>query len=157
MRKIALLLFFCVSLFSKEYIINLSGSEAKENLTIKVNFETTEDGKPVPYQKVDVRNSENFKSIKILTAPGLKGTLVDEREIIVYYKTSLVVSGLKIRNLYKVANKRIYGDENNISIVFDKDHYQNITSYLRYHNIKTEIINDMDNMYGSWKEVEATK
>ena len=71
-----------------------------------------------------------------------------------YYKTSLDVSGLKIRNLYKVAHARIYQDENNISINSDPDHYQNIISYLRYHNIKADVIKDINNMYGTWKEIE---
>lgn len=154
MKKFLSLALLASVLFGAEYTINLTGSEQKENLSVKVQFEQDKEGKPVPYQNIDVRGNQNINSIKILTAPGLKGTLADEREILVYYKTSLNVSGLKIRNLYKVGHTRVYGNENNISIAFDKDHYQNITSYLRYHNIKSETINDIDNMYGTWKEVE---
>ncbi len=139
---------------TKEYTLTLKGEEKKENATIKIEFETEESGKIKANQRVDIRNNPNFKSLKILTASGLKGTLKDEREMIVYYKTSLEVSGLKIRNLYKVAHARIYGDENIISLVFDKDHYQNIVSYLRYHNIKPDVIKDINNMYGTWNEIE---
>ena len=91
--------------------------------------------------------------MKIITASGLVGTLKDEREVIIYYKTSLNVGGLKIRNLYKTAVARVYGDDRNITMRFDEDHYQNIISYLRYHNIKQDIINDIDNMYGTWDEI----
>ena len=139
---------------SKEYTLNLKGLETKENTVLVVNFEPEESGKPKPHQRVDIRNNPNFKSIKVLTTSGLKGTLKDEREIVVYYKTFLEVSGLKIRNLYKVGHARVYGAENNISITFDKDHYQNIISYLRYHNIKADVIKDINNMYGTWEEIE---
>jgi len=142
------------SLLAQEYTLNLQGNQEKENLTVKVDFQTEENGKLKANQRVDIKNNPNFKSLKILTASGLKGTLKDEREILVYYKTFLEVSGLKIRNLYKVANARVYGDENNISIVFDKDHYQNIISYLRYHNVKQDVIKDINNMYGTWEEIE---
>ena len=37
---------------------------------------------------------------------------------------------------------------------FDKDHYQNIVSYLRYHNVNQEVIKDIDNMYGTWEEID---
>ena len=141
-------------LFAKEYTLNLTGDTPKENISIKVEFEAEESGKIKANQRVDIRNLQNFKSLKILTASGLKGTLKDEREVIVYYKTFLDVSGLKIRNLYKVAHARVYGNESNISIVFDLDHYQNIVSYLRYHNIKQEVMKDLNNMYGTWNEIE---
>ena len=155
MYKIFLAITLLVTgLFSKEYTLNLIGTQVKENVSIKVNFDTEEGGKIKADQKVDVRNLPDFKSIKVLTASGLKGTLTDEREVIIYYKTSLEVSGLKIRNLYKVAHTRVYGDENNISITFDQDHYQNIVSYLRYHNIKQEVMKDLDNLYGTWNEIE---
>jgi len=143
-----------VNLFSKEYILNIQGDEVKENFSITVGFEAEETGKIKADQKVDIRNLSNLKSLKVLAASGLKGTLKDEREVIIYYKTSLEVSGLKIRNLYKVGHARVYGEENNISITFDKDHYQNIISYLRYHNIKQDVIKDIDNMYGTWTEIE---
>jgi ribosomal 50S subunit-recycling heat shock protein len=140
---------------TKQYILNLTGIDHKENTTIVVNFEPEkESGKVKADQRIDIRNNPNFKSLKVLTASGLKGTLKDEREIIVYYKTSLEVSGLKIRNLYKVGHTRVYGDESNISITFDQDHYQNIVSYLRYHNIKGDVIEDINNMYGTWEEIE---
>ncbi|MCK5111459.1 MAG: hypothetical protein KAQ94_08050 [Arcobacteraceae bacterium] len=141
-------------LMAKEYTLSLQGNEAKETLTIKVDFDIEESGKIKADQRVDIRNIPNFRSLKILTASGLKGTLKDEREVIVYYKTSLEISGLKIRNLYKVADARVYGDESNISITFDKDHYQNIISYLRYHNVKQDVIKDINNMYGTWNEIE---
>jgi len=140
--------------FAKDYTINLSGDEKKENSVINIAFEIEESGKIKPDQRFDIRNNPNFKSLKILTASGLKGTLKDEREIIIYYKTFLEVSGLKIRNLYKVGHARVYGEENNITITFDKDHYQNIISYLRYHNIKSDVIKDINNMYGTWEEIE---
>lgn len=138
----------------KEYTLNLQGNTTKENTIVTVNFEPEESGKVKANQKIDIRNNKNFKSLKIITASGLKGTLKDEREIVVYYKTSLEVSGLKIRNLYKVGSTRVYGSENNISITFDPDHYQNIISYLRYHNIKQDVIKDINNMYGTWEEIE---
>ena len=138
----------------KEYTLNLQGNESKENTTIVVNFEPEESGKVKANQRFDIRNNTNIKSLKVLTASGLKGTLKDEREIIVYYKTFLEVSGLKIRNLYKVGHARVYGNESNISITFDQDHYQNIISYLRYHNIKADVIKDINNMYGTWEEIE---
>jgi hypothetical protein len=149
-----IIVLIATSLFSKEYTLNMKGDDKKENFILNVKFETEDTGKIKANQKVDIRNLTNLKSFKVLTASGLKGTLKDEREIIVYYKTSLEVSGLKIRNLYKVGHTRVYGEENNISIIFDKDHYQNIISYLRYHNIKQDVIKDIDNMYGTWTEIE---
>jgi len=154
MRKIILLLCFVGALFAKEYTINLVGVDAKENVSIKIALNADEDGKPLKSQKFDIRNLENFKSLKILTTSGLLGTLKDEREIIAYYKTNLNVGGLKIRNLYKPAIVRVYGDENNITMNFDPDHYQNIVSFLRYHNVKQDVINDLDNMYGTWEEID---
>ena len=139
---------------ANEYILNISGDKEVENNILKLQFKVDKDGKLLPLQKYDIRNLNKLISLKVLSAPGLKGTLKDEREFIVYYKTSLEVSGLKIRNLYKVGSARIYGNENNISIKFDKDHYQNIVSFLRYHNIKQNLIDDIDNMYGTWEEVE---
>lgn len=155
MKKIILILTILLSnLLAQEYTLNILGEQKSENHSIKLDLKVDEDGKLLAQQKLDIRNLGKPNSLKILTAPGLKGTLKDEREIIVYYKTSLDVSGLKIRNLYKVANVRVYGDENNISLSFDKDHYQNIVSYLRYHNIKQDVINDINNMYGTWEEIE---
>jgi len=142
------------SLFAKEFIINLVGEGDEENHTIIVDFKVDKNNKLIAQQKYDIRNLKNPKSLKVISAPGLKGTLKDEREIIVYYKTSLNVAGLDIRNLYKVGHTRVYGDENNVTIVFDKDHYRNISSFLRYHNIKEEIIKDIDNLYGTWNEIE---
>ena len=142
------------SLFAKEYILNIAGNNKNENHTVTLDFKVDEEGKLLSKQKYDLRNLNKPNSLKVLTAPGLKGTLKDEREIIIYYKTSLDVSGLKIRNLYKVGHTRVYGDDTNISISFDKDHYQNIVSFLRYHNIKQDVINDINNMYGTWEEIE---
>ena len=154
MRKILLTIALIGSLFAKEYTINLVGVDKKENVSIKIEFQTDEDGKLLKSQKYDIRNLENFKSLKILTTSGLLGTLKDEREIIAYYKTNLNIGGLKIRNLYKPAIARVYGDENNITMNFDPDHYQNIVSFLRYHNVKQDVINDLDNMYGTWDEID---
>ena len=153
MRSIIIisLLFGC--LFAKEYTLNFHGAGTKENQVIKIELQTDEEGKPLPNQRFDVRNLEQPRSLKIITASGLVGTLKDEREIIAYYKTNLDVGGLKIRNLYKPAVARVYGDENNITMSFDKDHYQNIISFLRYHNIKDDVIKDIDNMYGTWEEI----
>ena len=154
MKNILLILGLISSLFAKEYTINLSGIVKKENVSVKIEFKTDEDGKIIKDQKYDIRNLDNFKSLKIITASGLLGTLKDEREIIAYYKTNLNVGGLKIRNLYKPAIARVYGDENNITMNFDPDHYQNIVSFLRYHNVKQDVINDLDNMYGTWDEID---
>lgn len=154
MKKTLLFLALIGSLFAKEYTINLIGDIPKETLSLTINLEVDEDGKPLKDQKYDIRNLENIKSLKIITASGLLGTLKDEREIIAYYKTNLDVGGMKIRNLYKPAIARIYGEENNITMNFDKDHYQNIISFLRYHNVKQEVIKDIDNMYGTWEEIE---
>ncbi len=144
-----LLVIFClfsVSAFSFEYKLTLTGSEQRENLTLYVDFEIDEQKKPVALQNLDIQELPNISSLKILTAPGLKGTLADEREMVVYYKTSLEISGLKIRNLYKVGVVRIYDDKQELTINFDKDHYQNITSFLKYHNISADVIKDIDNM-----------
>ena len=155
MKKLILTLtILASSLLAQEYILNISGEQKNENHTIKLDLKVDEDGKLLSAQKYDIRNLGKPNSLKVLTASGLKGTLKDEREVIVFYKTSLDVSGLKIRNLYKVAHTRVYGSENNISLTFDKDHYQNIISYLRYHNIKQDVINDINNMYGTWEEIE---
>ncbi|MEA3289700.1 MAG: hypothetical protein U9Q04_05910 [Campylobacterota bacterium] len=151
---LVLFLTLATSLYAKEYTINLSGDQAKETITIKIELETDEDGKPKPEQKYDIRNLEKINSLKIITASGLLGTLKDEREIIAYYKTNLNVGGLKIRNLYKAAVTRIYGEENNITMSFEPDHYQNIVSFLRYHNVKQDVINDINNMYGTWEEID---
>ena len=153
MKKLILTFLVIGTLFAKEYTINLKGDLQNENVSFKINLEVDEDGKPLKEQKYDIRNLKNFRSLKLITASGLIGTLKDEREIIAYYKTSLNVGGLKIRNLYKPAIARIYGDENNITMQFDKDHYQNIISFLRYHNIKQDVIKDIDNMYGTWEEI----
>jgi len=154
MKSIVIVGLFFGFLFAKEYTLNFSGTGEKENQTIKIELQTDKDGKPMANQKFDVRNLAQPRSLKIITASGLVGTLKDEREIIAYYKTNLDIGGLKIRNLYKPAVARIYGDENNITLKFDKDHYQNIISFLRYHNIKNEVIKDIDNMYGTWEEIE---
>ena len=145
---------FLGSLFAKEYTLNFIGKETKENIVVKIDLKVDKDGKPIKAQRYDIRNLEKIKSLKILTASGLLGTLKDEREIIAYYKTNLNIGGLKIRNLYKPAIARVYGDENNITMRFDNDHYQNIVSFLRYHNIKQDVINDLDNMYGTWEEID---
>ena len=155
-----LLVIFCftsLSLLAQEYQINLQGQEKKENFSLKVNFETDEQNKPLHLQKLDIRDIPGISSLKILTTPGLKGTLADEREFLLYYKTFLEISGLKIRNLYKVALLRVYGGESNINITFDKDHYQNITSFLKYHNIKQETLKDIDNLYGTWTELDFSE
>ena len=155
MKKLILTNFLLIStLFSQQFTLNINGNSKNENHIINLDFNIAQDGKLLPKQKFDVRNLNKPTSLKVLTAPGLKGTLQDEREIIIYYKTSLDVSGLKIRNLYKVGHTRVYGDDTNISITFDKDHYQNIVSFLRYHNIKQDVINDINNMYGTWEEIE---
>ena len=145
---------FLGSLFAKEYTLNFIGKETKENIVVKIDLKVDKDGKPIKAQRYDIRNLKEIKSLKILTASGLLGTLKDEREIIAYYKTNLNIGGLKIRNLYKPAIARVYGDENNITMRFDNDHYQNIVSFLRYHNIKQDVINDLDNMYGTWEEID---
>ena len=154
MKKLLLTLGLVCSLFGKEYILNFNGTDVKEKFSLKIDLKTDDEGKPLKNQKYDVRNVENIKSLKIVSLSGLLGTLIDEREIVAYYKTNLNVGGLKIRNLYKPAIARIYGDENNITMEFDKDHYQNIVSYLRYHNVNQEVINDIDNMYGTWEEID---
>ena len=156
MKKLLYMFFVLVtsSLLAKEFTINTKGLQSNENHSVVLNFEIDEESKLLPQQKYDIRNLGKPTSLKVLTAPGLKGTLKDEREIVVYYKTSLDISGLKIRNLYKVGHARVYEDENNITINFDTDHYQNIVSYLRYHNINNETIKDIDNMYGTWNEIE---
>ncbi len=146
--------FIFTGLTAKEYTLNLDGSSDKEKLSLKLELQTDEEGKPLPQQKFDFRNLENIRSLKVVTASGLLGTLKDEREIIAYYKTDLNVNGLKIRNLYKAAVARVYSDENIISLEFDPDHYQNIVSFLRYHNVKQDVIKDIDNMYGTWEEIE---
>ena len=143
-------------LSAKEYTLNLKGAQEKENFTVKVNLQTDEEDKPLAEQRFDLRKLENIRSLKIITASGLLGTLKDEREIIAYYKTDLNVNGLKIRNLYKTAVGRVYGDEDIINLEFDPDHYQNIVSFLRYHNIKSEVIKDIDNMYGTWEEIDKS-
>ena len=153
MKKVLLTLGLISSLFAKEYTLNFNGIDKKENFSLKIELKTDEDGKPLKNQKYDIRNLGNLKSLKILSLSGLLGTLKDEREIVAYYKTNLNVGGLKIRNLYKPAIARVYGEENNVTMVFDKDHYQNIVSYLRYHNVQQDVINDIDNMYGTWEEI----
>jgi len=157
LRVLAIICICSLSLFSQEYTINLTGNEKKENISFKINFEVDDQIKPISLQKLDIRDIPGINSLKILTAPGLKGTLADEREILIYYKTSLEISGLKIRNLYKVAVLRIYGGESKITLNFDKDHYQNITSLLKYHNIKQETLKDIDNLYGTWTEVDFSQ
>ncbi len=151
---ISSLLFISSNSLAKEFNINIIGDKVKENITLKLDFKVDEDGKLLSKQKYDVRNLDKITSLKVITASGLLGTLKDERELIVYYKTNLNIGGLKIRNLYKTAIVRIYNDDTNLSMTFDKDHYQNIISYLRYHNIKQELINDIDNMYGTWEEID---
>lgn len=153
MKKLLLLFVFVGALFAKEYTLNFKGLEPKENFTVTIDLKVDEDGKPLKDQRYDIRNLENFKSLKVLALSGLLGTLKDEREIVAYYKTNLNVGGLKIRNLYKPAVARVYEGENNITVEFDKDHYQNIISYLRYHNASSDVIKDIDNMYGTWEEI----
>ena len=153
MKLLAVVCLLVLSLFAQEYKVNVSGQEEKETLTFYVSFNQDEQHKPMALQKLDIRDLPNINSLKILIAPGLKGTLVDEREVLVYYKTSLEISGLKIRNLYKVAVSRIYSNEKVLNLTFDKDHYQNIVSFLKYHNIKADTIKDIDNLYGTWDEV----
>jgi len=153
MKKILLTLGLISSLFSKEYTLNFNSIEKKENFSVKIELKIDEEGKPLKNQKFDIRNLKNIESLKIISLSGLLGTLKDEREIVAYYKTDLNVGGLKIRNLYKPAIARVYGDENNVTMEFDNDHYQNIVSYLRYHNVQQDVINDIDNMYGTWEEI----
>jgi len=153
MKKILLTLGLISSLFSKEYTLNFNSIEKKENFSVKIELKIDDEGKPLKNQKFDIRNLKNIESLKIVSLSGLLGTLKDEREIVAYYKTDLNVGGLKIRNLYKPAIARVYGDENNVTMEFDNDHYQNIVSYLRYHNVQQDVINDIDNMYGTWEEI----
>jgi hypothetical protein len=161
MTKLLMIIALLLSIFTnaqadtKPYELILSGDE-KENFTIKLDLEVDVDGKPIAMQKIDLKNSNGFKSLKILTTPGLVGTLADEREIIVYYKTSLNVNGFKIRNLYKVAIARVYDSEDKINLIFDKDHYQNIISLLKYHNVKGDVLKDIDDMYGFWDELDGS-
>ena len=157
LRLLAIVCLCYVSMFAQEYKINLVGNEDKENLSFLVKFEIDEQQKPLPLQKFDIRDIPKINSLKILTTPGLKGTLADEREFLIYYKTSLNISGLKIRNLYKAGIIRIYGGESEITIRFDKDHYQNVTSLLKYHNITSETLKDIDNLYGTWDEINFTE
>ncbi|MGB5866456.1 MAG: hypothetical protein WBG69_01165 [Arcobacteraceae bacterium] len=154
MKKLLLTLTLFGSLFAKEYTLNFQGLEKNENFAIKIDLKVDEEGKPLKDQRYDIRNVPNVKSLKLLSLSGLLGTLKDEREIVAYYKTNLNVGGLKIRNLYKPAVARVYGEENNITMEFDKDHYQNIVSFLRYHNASSDVIKDIDNMYGTWEEIE---
>ena len=154
MKKIILTMALLGSLFAKEYTLNFQGLEKNENFSITVDFKIDEEGKPLRDQKYDIRNIPNITSLKVLSLAGLVGTLKDEREILAYYKTNLNVGGLKIRNLYKPAIARIYAEENNITMKFDQDHYQNIVSLLRYHNTSSAVIKDIDNMYGTWEEIE---
>ena len=154
MKKLLLTLGLISSLFAKEYTLNFQGLEKNENFSIKLDLNIDEEGKPLKNQKYDIRNIPNITSLKIVSLAGLVGTLKDERELIAYYKTNLNIGGLKIRNLYKPALARVYGDENNITMQFDKDHYQNIVSFLRYHNTPNDVIKDIDNMYGTWEEIE---
>jgi len=154
MKKIILITALLSSLFAKEYTLNFQGLEKNENFSIKLDLKTDEEGKPLRDQKYDIRNIPNITSLKVLSLTGLLGTLKDEREIVAYYKTNLNVGGLKIRNLYKPAVARVYEGENNITMKFDQDHYQNIVSFLRYHNTSNEVIKDIDNMYGTWEEIE---
>ena len=153
MKKILLIIGLIGSLFAKEYTLNFKGLDQKENFNVKVDFKVDEEGKPLKNQQYDIRNVENITSLKIISLSGLLGTLKDEREILAYYKTNLNIGGLKIRNLYKPAVARVYGEENNITMEFDKDHYQNIVSFLRYHNASADVIKDIDNMYGTWEEI----
>lgn len=154
LKALLITLLIVTNLIANEYTLNLKGLEDKENFTIKLELQVDEEGKPVADQKFDFRKLENMRSLKIIVASGLLGTLKDEREIIAYYKTDLNVNGMKIRNLYKTAVARVYDEESNISLEFDPDHYQNIVSFLRYHNVKPEVIKDIDNMYGTWEEIE---
>lgn len=156
MRLVLIATFITTTLFSQQFNLNITGQYPKETIQITIDLDVDDEGKLVSGQKVDYQDPQSkIKSLKIVTANGLKGTLVDEREIVVYYKTSLNIQGLKIRNLYKVAHTRVYDIQTKLDIVFDKDHYQNIISYLRYHNIGNETIKDIDNLYGSWIEVEV--
>ena len=153
-KLLAVICLCSLSLFSQEYTINLLGKEKKENISFNINFEVDEQIKPITLQKLDIRDIPDISSLKVLSTPGLKGTLADEREFLVYYKTSLTISGLKIRNLYKAGIIRLYGGEKEVTITFDKDHYQNITSFLKYHNIKADTLKDIDNLYGTWNEID---
>jgi len=133
MKKIILITALLSSLFAKEYTLNFQGLEKNENFSIKLDLKTDEEGKPLRDQKYDIRNIPNITSLKVLSLTGC---------------------GLKIRNLYKPAVARVYEGENNITMKFDQDHYQNIVSFLRYHNTSNEVIKDIDNMYGTWEEIE---
>ena len=137
----------------KEFTINLVGNEEKENFTINVPLEVDGEGKVIPFQKFHLASHMQIPSLKVITAPGLQGTMVNEREIIVFYKTSLNVAGMKIRNLYKVGVGRLYYDENKINITFDNDYYQNIYSFLNYHNVKRDHVKDLDNVYMTWEKI----
>ena len=154
MKKLLLTLGLVGSLFAKEYTLNFKGMTEKENFSVKIDLKIDADGQPIKNQRYDIRNVPNIESVKIISLTGLLGTLKDEREIVAYYKTNLNIGGLKIRNLYKPAIARVYDTETNIMMNFDKDHYQNIVSFLRYHNVQQDVINDIDNMYGTWEEID---
>ena len=155
-KYLIITLLFTSFSYAKPYQLSLNGNDDKENFTINIDLQLADDGKLLQGQKIDLKNSNGFKSLKILTTPGLVGTLADEREIIMYYKTSLSVNGFKIRNLYKVAIARVYDSEDKIALTFDKDHYQNIVSLLKYHNIKGDILKDIDDIYGFWDELDGS-
>ncbi len=158
MKKLLLIMFIALSLQAKEYTLNFKGLDKNENFSVKLDLEVDEDSKPIANQKFDIQGLDKIRSLKIVIAPGLLATLKNELSIVAYYKTSLNIGGMKIRNLYKVANGRIYEDEAEINnITFDPDHYQNIISYLRYYNVNQETVKHKDNLYGVWSIIDVPK
>jgi hypothetical protein len=144
------------SILAQNFILNINGQDKKEKINLELNLKVDSNNKLIGGQKIDYLDNKSLvKSLKIITTNGLKSTLVDEREIIVFYKTSLKTDDLKIKNLYKIGNARVYNNDTDINITFDKDYYQDITSYLKYHNVKDKNIKDLDNIYGFWYEIDA--
>lgn len=154
MKKITIIFLLILSFsYSKEFTINIVDSLEKENYSVKINLEIDENAKLIPFQKIAVDSLGKYTKFKLITAPGLMGTLVDEREVIIFYKTSLTVSGLKIRNLYRVGVARLYDGEEVLDIELDKDYYQNIYSFLEYHNVKKDQVKNLDSFYGDWQQL----
>lgn len=140
-------------MYAKDFVLNVQDQTNKDPIKVSIPLEIDDKGKIIPFQRLNVPNVGDIKNLKIITAPGLKGTMIDEREIVVFYKTSLDVAGMNIRNVYKVGVGRLYYDESVLTINLDNDYYQNINSFLSYHNIKSKYVKDLDNTYGTWVEI----
>lgn len=150
MKILILALFVGItSLMAQNVTINMYGNE-KENISFDLDMQFDKVGNLKPYQYFDIKKINSIESLKIITTPGLKATVNNEKEIFIYYKDS--------NNTYRMGQGRIYTNENDVKILMDPENWKFINFHLNYYNVTDyKILNDLDNERNTkkWKVLGA--